>query len=127
VTGVLLLVARLLLDGPLASELAGGPWLVRVCERESLCPVGLVHEHAGDAWMGRTLGEGNGTRGPHGMVWAFTKEHLPGWAPRWSIDVPLVSAIAATRRAGSWRCRQVRACRSWAGLPAARRGPSPSR
>jgi len=117
---VLLLALRLLLDARLASLLVGGPWLERVCVRESGCPVGLVGVHQGDAWMERSLGEGNGTRGPHGMVWAFTAEHLPSWAPAWSIDVPLVSAIAATRRARAPRCGQVRACRAWRGQSYAR-------
>lgn len=122
--GVLLLVARLLLDGPLASELVGGPWLVRVCERESRCPVGLVGLHEGDGWMQRSLGEGMSTRGHHGCVAAFTLEHVPGWyalsalkyeMPPWVLDVPLVSAVASVRRAKHWRCGATRACRAWRG------------
>lgn len=114
-TGILLLVARLLLDGPLASELVGGPWLVRVCERESLCPVGLVHAHFHDAWMDRTLGEGWGTRGHHGQVARFALDGWPAWVPPWVLDVPLASALIARRRAASWRCSAVRACRQWRG------------
>ena len=41
--------------------------------------------------------------------------HLPvalRCAP-WVIDIPIVSAYAAARRARSWRCRAHPRCRSW--------------
>lgn len=113
------LILRIALDARLASWLVGGPWLVGVCERESLCRFGLVGPHERDRWMERTLGEGQGTRGAHGQVAAFALEHLPPpvrWAPL--LDVPLVSAIVAVRRARSPRCGQVLGCRQWRG-----RGP----
>ncbi len=115
--GELALATRLLLDAELASALTGGPWLVSVCRRESLCPVGLVGLHEGDGWMQRTLGAGMSTRGPHGCVAAFTLEHIPevAWLGPWVLDVPLVSAVASARRARAPRCRQVRACRAWRG------------
>lgn len=115
--GALLLAARLLLDAPLASEMVGGEWLVRICRRESGCPVGLFGVHEGDAWMAKSLGQGWSTRGVHGNVARFAIAYLPSWthsAP-WILDIPLISAIASVRRAASWRCRATAACRSWLG------------
>lgn len=110
------LLLRLALDARLSSALVGGPWLLGVCERESLCE--LVSVHPGDAWMARTLGEGWSTRGVHGHVAAFAWPHVPAWA-RWAgpvaLDVPIVSAIVSVRRARHWRCGQARACRAWRG------------
>lgn len=115
--GALLLAARLLLDAELASELVGGPWLVAICRRESGCPFGFFGIHEGDRWMERSLGRGFSTRGVHGQVAAFAMPFLPdALAPYpWALDIPLVSAIAATRRAKSWRCRATAGCRSWLG------------
>lgn len=114
----LLLAARPLLDAPLASEMVGGEWLVRICRRESGCPVGLFGVHEGDAHHERTLGEGMSTRGVHGLMAAYSLVHVPevAWMGPWVLDVPLVSAIASVRRAASWRCRATAACRSWLGV-----------
>lgn len=117
--GELLLVGRLLFDAPLASEMVGGEWLVRICKRESGCPVGLFGVHEGDAWMAKRVGDGWSTRGVHGMVaryaWPSVPSMLRWWGPS-VLDVPLVSAIVAVRRAASWRCRATAACRSWLGV-----------
>lgn len=117
-TGAVLLALRLLLDAPLASELAGGEWLVRVCRRESGCPVGLFGIHEGDAHHERTLGEGWSTRGPHGMMARYAWPSVPWWL-RWAgpsiLDIPLVSAWVAAHRAASWRCSATKACRAWRG------------
>ncbi len=112
---MILLLLRLALDARLASMLVGGPWLVEVCERESLCQVGIVGVHQRDRWMERSLGAGMGTRGAHGQVAAFALAYLPSWAPAWALDVPLVSAIVADRRARARRCGQVLGCRMWRG------------
>ena len=112
------LLFRVLVDVRLASylgaALAGEPELgdciSSIAWRESRHE--LIGLHAGDAWMQRRLGEGLSTRGAHGMVAAFS---LPRWmwgAP-WVLDVPLISAVVATRRAAAPRCRQVRGCVEW--------------
>jgi hypothetical protein len=109
---------RIALDVRLASHvgalLAGepqmGPTVSCIAWRESRHELVSVHE--GDAWMQRRLGEGLSTRGVHGQVAAFA---LPTWlhgAP-WLLDVPLVSAVIATRRATRKRCSQVRGCVTW--------------
>lgn len=108
------LLLRLALDVRLASWagawLAGQPQcadeLVVVARRES--GLSLVSIHEGDKWMERRLGAGQSTRGVHGMVAAFSLPQAP-----WLLDVPLVSAFVAARRASSWRCRQVAACVRW--------------
>lgn len=74
----------------------------------------LVSLHAGDAWMQRRLGEGMSTRGVHGQVAAFALPSWLHWAP-WVLDVPLVSAVIATRRARSWQCKATPACIRWRG------------
>lgn len=104
----------------LGASLAGAPefgeCLSEIAWRESRHELVSVHE--GDAWMARRLGEGWSTRGVHGLVARYS---LPPWWP-WPavLDVPLVSAVVATRRATSWRCRQVRGCVRW--LRCERRG-----
>jgi hypothetical protein len=112
---VIALALRLLFDARLASALVGGPWLVQVCERESLCPLGLVGPHERDRWMERSLGPGMGTRGAHGHVAAFALPYLVLPLPPFVLDVPLVSAIASVRRASSPRCGAVLGCRAWRG------------
>lgn len=116
--GVVLLALRLLLDGPLASEIVGGPWLRQVCVRESGCPIGTVGVHARDAWMTRRLGAGWSTRGHHGHVAAYAWRYTPAWLRPLGpavLDVPLVSAWVSVRRARSRRCSQAPACRRWRG------------
>lgn len=113
-------VLRTVLDVRVASHvgalLAGEPTfadeLVCIARRESRLE--LVGLHPGDAWMQRRLGEGMSTRGVHGQVAAFA---LPSWlhAVPWVLDVPLVSAFVATRRARSWQCKQTAACVRWRG------------
>ncbi|HKY50821.1 MAG TPA: hypothetical protein VJP45_06155 [Candidatus Limnocylindria bacterium] len=97
----------------LGAALAGEPEMGRcistIAWRESRHE--LVSVHADDSWMQRSLGEGWSTRGAHGMVARFS---LPGWWPWPSVlDVPLVSAYVATRRARAPRCRQVLGCVRW--------------
>lgn len=133
------LVAQAVLDPRLASHVAAwavgepaiGPALVRVCDRESDCTI--VGVHRGDArwssWAWQTaIGSGRidptcqpyhagwSTRGAWGTMAAFTVVHLPGscW-PAWVLDVPLVGAIAAARRALHPDCRRYAACRRWRG------------
>lgn len=118
---MLTLLLTAILDPRVASfvgaALAGHPdygaQLERICTREAPhCRLRGVHE--GDRWMERTLGEGNGTRGAWGTVAAFTVDHLPlGLRAAWWLDVPLLGAIAATRRAHAPACRLVRGCRRW--------------
>lgn len=117
--GELLLAARLLLDAPLASEMVGGEWLVRICKRESGCPVGLFGVHRGDGWMQRSLGAGWSTRGHHGHVARYAWPYVPSWLQWWGpavLDWPLVSAWVSVRRAESPACRRHPACRSWLGV-----------
>jgi hypothetical protein len=119
---VIALLLRALVDVRLASHLgallAGEPDFGKcassIAWRESRHELVSVHE--GDAWMERSLGPGMGTRGSHGLVAAFSLGHLPAWL-RWPalLDVPVVSAWVATRRAHSWRCRATPACVRWKG------------
>jgi hypothetical protein len=117
---VIALFLRALVDVRLASHLgalvagepAFGPDLVCIARRESRLEfVGL---HEGDAWMQRSLGPGLSTRGVHGQVAAFALPSWLHWAP-WVLDVPVVSAVVATRRAKSWQCKQTAACVRWKG------------
>lgn len=118
---MLTLLLTAILDPRVASfvgaALAGHPdygaRLERICTREApRCQLRGVHE--GDRWMERTLGEGNGTRGAWGTVAAFTVDHLPlGLRAPWWLDVPLLGAIAAARRAHAPACKRVRGCRHW--------------
>ena len=108
--------------------------LAHVCERESRClPVGI---HARDAHHGRVAyrkavargwldpegciwhhgsPERFSTRGQAGMIAAYTLRHLPGCLPPEVLDLPIVSAIAAHRRAASEACDRHSRCRSWRG------------
>lgn len=118
------LVLRALLDVRFASHvgalLAGepqmGPTVSCIAWRESRHE--LVGVHEGDSWMERTLGAGWSTRGVHGQVARFAWEYVPlplrGLGPA-ILDVPLVSAFVATRRARSWQCKQTPACVRWRG------------
>lgn len=94
----------------LAGEPAMGPTLSCISWRESRHE--LVSLHEGDRWMERRLGAGLSTRGVHGQVAAFALPSWLHWAP-WLLDVPLVSAVVATRRATAKRCEQVRGCVTW--------------
>ena len=101
------------LGAAMAGEPDFGECASRIAWRESRHT--LIGEHPRDAWMGRTLGDGWGTRGAHGNVARFAIAYLPSWmafTPRW-FDIPLVSAIATTRRATSRRCAEVRGCVVW--------------
>lgn len=108
-----------------------GAVLERVCDRESDCE--LVSIHRGDArwstWAWRTairsgridprcqpLHDGWSTRGAWGTMAAFTVVHtgLP-CAPAWVLDIPLVGAFAAARRASHPDCNRYAACRRWRG------------
>jgi hypothetical protein len=94
----------------IAGEPQLGPTVSCIAWRESRHELVSVHE--ADAWMQRRLGEGLSTRGVHGQVAAFA---LPSWlhSVPWVLDVPLVSAFVATRRARAKRCSQVRGCVTW--------------
>lgn len=98
----------------LAGEPAMGPQMDCIAWRESRHE--LVGIHAADAWMARRLGDGWSTRGVHGQVAAYSWPYVPAWLRwgPWVLDVPLVSALVATRRAVAPQCRQVRACIAWA-------------
>lgn len=134
------LILRLVLDPTLApyvgAALAGepsfGPHLARICMRESQgLPIGVHPDDAGRSRQVWTDAVRAGlvdptcqphergawsTRGIAGTMAAYTVHHLPGrcWPPE-VLDLPLVAAFAATRRATHPRCRQVRACRHWRG------------
>lgn len=123
---MLWLIARLLVDVRLATlvgaALAGdpelGPVLVDVARRES--QLQLVGVHARDARWSRHVrprgcdGDGWSTRGVHGLMAGYSMRHLPiGRCSPWLLDVPLVSAYVATRRARSRACRAAPRCRSW--------------
>lgn len=102
------------LGAALAGEPELAPCISAIAWRESRHELVSIHE--GDAWMAGRLGEGWSTRGVHGQVAAYSWPHVPAWL-RWLgpvvLDVPLVSAVAAARRASSWRCRVTPACASW--------------
>jgi hypothetical protein len=133
------LILRIALDPALASyagaALAGEPalgsTLLRICERESGCT--LQGHHGIDAWRSRlvwadsvragvlepvgcrwhTLSAGPwSTSGPWGMMRGYAMRYL-GCAPVWLLDVPIVGAIVAARRASSPVCARIRRCASW--------------
>lgn len=100
----------------LAGDAEFGECLARIAWRESRFELSGVHE--GDAWMARSLGEGWSTRGVHGQVARFSWPHVPAALQFFGpavLDVPLVSAFVATRRARSWQCKAVPACVRWRG------------
>lgn len=135
------LLLAALLDPRLASfvgaTLAGhptfGPQLLAICERESGCQ--LVGVHRCDAHRSRAawadavgnmraldparcahheLGAGPwATSGPWGAMRAYTLRWLPGCWPAALLDVPLVGAWAATRRAHGPLCQRVHGCHRW--------------
>jgi len=104
--------------------------LVAICERESACqPIGV---HPEDAWASTHMRRaamrvgwlkpwcpftrrraGWGPRGAHGQSAAYSLHFLGPCLPPELLDVPLLSAIAAVRRAESDRCDDVQRCRSW--------------
>jgi hypothetical protein len=103
------------------------PELVAICERESHCrPVGI---HVKDAsagklmrrkalragWLDRNCPFHSGsprrfsTRGVHGISAAYSLRFLGSCLPPEALDIPLLSAIAASRRA-AYQCRRYDAC-----------------
>jgi hypothetical protein len=126
-----------LLGATLAGQPDFGPELVDICERESHCR--LVGAHPGDRHAGSSMyrnamrvgwldshcifhrGDPQrfSTRGVHGMSAAYTLRWL-GCAPPEILDIPLVSAFAASLRA-EHQCRKHGACtriarhRQWVG------------
>lgn len=126
----------------LAAGLVGRPELsdelLAICRRESHCR--LVGVHPADQWAGprmranalrvgwldrrcafhRGAPEEFSTRGVHGLSAAYSLRFLGECVPPEALDVPLLSAIAAARRALS-QCRRHGACtseerhRMWAG------------
>lgn len=118
---------------PLGAALAGHPeWapeLERICARESnLQPIGIHPEDAGRSlavwreavrvgWVDPACQPHRhhawSTRGIAGTMAALTVHHVGTCLPPWVLDVPLVAAFAATRRAHDRRCGQVLGCRRW--------------
>ena len=118
---------------PIGAWWAGHPeWapeLERICARESnLRPVGIHPEDAGRSaavwraavrvgWVDPTCQPYRpgawSTRGIAGTMAALTVHHLGPCMPPWVIDLPLLAAVAATRRAHHRRCTQVLGCRTW--------------
>jgi len=127
----------------LAASLVGQPdlgqELVAICRRESNCR--MVGVHPADQWAGRRMYNNAtrvgwlnpqcpfhrgspgrfSTRGVHGLSAAYSLRFLGSCVPPEALDVPLLSAIAAARRAMS-QCRRHGACsagarhRMWIGL-----------
>ncbi len=143
----LLALARVLLFEPsvashAAAWMMGDPSLaddmVRICRRESLCHRVGVHE--GDAWAGETMWrkamkvgwldencpfhqgqrQSFAPRGPHGLSAAYSLRYLGACLPPATLDIPLLSAVAAVRRSQAI-CSRYGACdregrrRFWAG------------
>lgn len=130
---------RALFDPRLASHVAAvligdpdlGSVLERICERESGCQA--IGQHRIDArwssWAWRTavrsgrldascqpLHSGWSTRGAWGAMAAFTVVHIGvPCLPAWVIDVPLLGAYSAAKRAIHPDCRRYAACRRWRG------------
>jgi hypothetical protein len=147
VAWVLLNLLRIALLEPVGSSMMGaamlgepelGIELVSICRRESRCrPIGA---HAVDAWAGPLMhrkamkvgwldescpfhhgrAERFSTRGIYGLSAAYTLRFLGGCLPPEVLDVPLVSAFAATLRS-KHMCKKHGACtregrrRQWAG------------
>lgn len=135
-------VTEPLLASALGAVLAGQPAfsseLVSICKRESRCR--MVGGHHRDAWAGPTMfrkamkvgwldpscvfhagpKERFSTRGIHGLSAAYSLRFIDACLPPEVLDIPLVSAIVATRRA-AFACREHGACnrqgrrRQWAG------------
>ena len=144
---VLLTLLRTVLFEPVGASMLGaaitgqpefGPELVGICKRESHCRP--VRAHAIDAWAGELMRrkalkvgwldercpfhhgtpERFSTRGVHGLSAAYTLRFLGPCLPPEVLDVPLVSAVAASLRARH-QCNKHGACdktgrrRRWAG------------
>lgn len=110
-----------------------GPQLEAICRRESGCSYVGLHDldarHGSAAWRNAvrvgwldpqrcaTHRRGEAARwsttGAHGQLAAYSVRWLGLCAPPWVLRIPVVSAFAAARRAGSKRCGQVRRCASW--------------
>lgn len=114
------------------------PELVHICRRESHCR--WIGAHATDAWAGTRMFRNAvrvgwldpgckfhrgarprfSTRGVHGLSAAYSLRFIGTCLPPEVLDVPLVSAIAAARRARE-QCRRYAACttetrrRMWVG------------
>jgi len=137
-----------------APELA--PELVGICRRESHCR--WVGVHPADAWAGRLMqrkalqvgwldrrchhhlgaGDRYSTHGVHGLSAAYSLRFIPACVPPEILDIPLVSAVVAARRAAH-QCTTKAACtaaarhRQWVGArrfdrrAAAARRPRPGK
>lgn len=119
----------------LGAALAGypdlGPTLAAITRRESSGQ--WVSIHPGDSWaaphawrgalargwLSSSCGwhsspDGMSTRGSFGLIASYSLRHLGlPCLPPWVLDVPIVSAFVAAKRAGSKRCGQVARCASW--------------
>lgn len=104
-----------------------GPELERISWRESRATYVSIHKR--DAWAsetvhGKALNRGLlssmcpwhlydhggwSTRGAHGLMAGYSVHYLGPCAPAWAIDIPLLSAVAATLRAQT-QCERFDAC-----------------
>jgi hypothetical protein len=127
----LLVIVDPVTSSALAAAFVGEPGLaselVHICRRESHCR--LVGAHAQDAWAGRLMQrkalrvgwldptcrhhrgapERYSTRGAHGLSAAYSLRYVGGCLPPEVLDIPMVSAIVAARRAKG-QCRAHGAC-----------------
>jgi hypothetical protein len=103
------------------------PELTAICRRESHCRI--VRAHTEDAWAGVVMRRNAlrvgwldprcrfhhgdptrfSTRGSHGLSAAYSLRFVAPCVPPEVLDIPLVSAIAAARRARA-QCRHHGAC-----------------
>lgn len=135
------LLLRALLDPAVAAyvgaAIAGhpsfGPQLHVICLRESRGACEPTGVHEGDAGASRSVWRHAvarqlvdpacqpdrpgvwSTRGAYGTMAGYTLHHLGACLPPEVLDVALVAAVAATRRAHGWQCDHVGACRRWRG------------
>jgi hypothetical protein len=129
---VLTILASLFWLDPKPAARMVAPGLESVCSRESRCQRVGVHE--ADRWMERIVHqralergllqswcpwhrspEGMATRGAWGTVAAYTLHHLGPCLPPSVLDVPILGALAARRRAESEACSRHPRCVSWRG------------
>lgn len=110
-----------------------GPELAAIARRESRGR--WVSTHEGDRWAEKRVHrralergrlsklcpwhrspEGMSTRGSFGLMASYSLDFLAPCLPAWVLDIPLISAIAAARRAASRQCAAVPSCRKWSGI-----------
>lgn len=139
---LLLVIVDPVASSALAAVVVGepelAPELLQICRRESHCR--WVGAHPADVWAGavmqrkalragwldpqcrhhRGAPERYSTRGVHGLSASYSLRFIEACVPPEVLDVPLVSAVVAARRARG-QCRAHGACTSsarhrlWAG------------